>query len=187
MWHSRFANTSSREHIPWIAELLDSLQHLMIYLYFIVLPSIDRFFSRHKVHLNSGSGRKGGGAPNALQFFTLYSSQATTKEDCVAYHSRLKDWGHSISRFFQQIQITDKACYHTLYLPMFTRRPLFSISDFQVFNFTSSINQWTLHWSSSHLHIAAPMDSLYGTPWMEPLTHIYVPSYMYIFEEKKPW
>ena len=69
------------------------------------------------------------GALNVTAFLG-YSSQPATSEDCGVTCPSLTDR--------DRFQSLINASTYNLYLPMFTRRPFFSISDFFVFNFTSS-------------------------------------------------
>ena len=100
---------------------------------FIILPSIGRAVPRHRAHLKSGLGRKGPLMP--LHFLCIQHIQPPQKIALLPTPLWQTPQGSFPDFFNRSISVPDTIIF---VFPMFTRRPFFSISNFHVFNFTSS-------------------------------------------------
>ena len=119
------------------------------------LSSIARAVPRHRVHLNSGSGRKGPLMP--LHFLITQRLQPPRK---IALELPTPDW-QTPQGYFPDFFSTSRLMPDSIIFvfPMFTRRPFFSISVFHVCTFTSSSSM-----DSALIVRSSAYSSSYGQP-----------------------
>ena len=109
---SQLTTTPSREHVPWIAELRDSLRLLIINYQLLHYSSIYR--QSHSKASGTPEIRVQG-AFNTTAFLVYVLAQAATAKDRIGTYSCQTDATGIIFRLFMQVQIN--AGHHNLCLP----------------------------------------------------------------------